>query len=37
MVGGGRAALPYLWLRKEVKELAVPGRRWRLVSWLCAI
>lgn len=28
--------MPCLWLRKEVKVLAMPGRRRRLVSWQCA-
>lgn len=36
IVGGGRPAPPHLWLRKEVKGLALPDRRWRLVSWLSA-
>lgn len=34
IVNGGRPALPHLWLKKEVKRLAMPVRRWRLVSWL---
>lgn len=34
IMGGGRPALLHLWLRKEVKRLAMPDRRWRLASWL---